>query len=122
MDARVLHQAYLAGQKAALSKFADWRDKAEWLASPEGMPYAGAGLSGAGAGLWDLLHGRGLAGSVGTAVGTGGGGILGGLGGKMLAQRFHVDPYLGQMGGTLLGGLLGRKATEPELPPSGYGR
>ena len=123
MDSHVLHRAYLAGRQAALSKFADLRDKAEWLSSPEGMPYAGAGLAGASSGIWDLLHGRSLAGSMGTAVGTGGGGVLGGLGGKLLAQRFHVDPHLGQLGGTLLGSLLGRKATEPEAPaPSPYGR
>ena len=105
---------YEEGVREALSKFA--------LAIPEGLrnqltiPKATM-LAGTGAGLWDMVHGRGVGGSLGTAAGTAGGGLLGGWGGKALASRFGINPLVGQLAGTAAGGLLGRMISKEPAPP-----
>ena len=119
MDIRVLTQAYKNGQHDALAKFGaeapGLLDKIRGFASTAALPSV-AGVAGAGAGIWDLMHGRGVGGSMGTMIGTGGGGLLGGWGGKALAQRFGVPVGLGQALGTGVGALLGRSATKETSP------
>lgn len=117
MDTR-LTQAFGQGQRDAFTKYA--------LPIPEGLrsqltlPKATM-LAGAGAGIWDMTHGRGMGGSLGTAIGTGGGGFLGRWGGQALASRYGVNPMVGQLAGAGLGALLGRAVSKaPPRPEQPY--
>lgn len=121
MDTRALKQAYDKGQQAALEKFGAGipESVSNLLTIPKGIMAAGAG-----AGLWDMVHGRGGVGSMGTALATGGGGLLGRMGGQALAARLPWMPNIvGELGGTAAGALLGRAASkERQQPVAPYGQ
>jgi hypothetical protein len=101
--------AQFGTHKTAAVEAPGFLGKLKSLASAQGLPTA-AGLAGAGAGGWDLIHGRGVGGSMGTMIGTGGGGLLGGWGGRMLGQHFGA-PGIGQALGTAAGAVAGRMGT-----------